>query len=69
MDNDVERLPLMVTELGQAEEKEVFLENPCGKEIRVYTKISNPTNYHVLPDTIIIPAYDFAVAKIRFVPS
>ena len=63
------RLSTLKAELGKVEAHEVELENPSNKEVVVRTKISNPHNFDVLPEEIIIPPYDSAFVQIRYMPS
>ena len=63
------RLPTLKAELGKVESHEVELENPSNKEVIVKTKISNPHNFDILPEDIIIPPYDTAFVQIRYMPS
>ena len=46
-----------------------MLENPSGKEQKIRIIVSNPQNYDVQPDVLVIPAYDVAYAHISFMPS
>ena len=61
--------PILKAELGKVEECEYILENPSNKDCAVYPKISNPNNFDVIPDNIVIPAYDSVKVKIRYTPS
>lgn len=63
------RSPTLKAELGKVEEWEVVLENPSNSECMVFSKISNPNNFDVIPDNIMIPAYDSVSVKIRYTPS
>lgn len=68
-ENPIIRSPTLRAELGKVEEWEVSLENPSNTECNVYAKISNPNNFDVIPENIIIPAYDSVNVKIRYTPS
>ena len=63
------RSPTLRAELGKVEEWEVELENPSNVDCPVYAKISNPNNFDVLPENIVIPAYDSVKVIIRYTPS
>ena len=68
-ENPIIRSPTLKAELGKVEEWEIILENPSNADCPVYPKISNPNNFDVIPDNIIIPAYDSVSVKIRYTPS
>jgi hypothetical protein len=63
------RLPMLKCELGKTEQHEVVLENPSAREQRVRITVSNPSNFDVTPDSIVIPPYDVAYAHITYTPS
>lgn len=63
------RSPTLKAELGKVEEWEVEIENPSNSDCAVYPKISNPNNFDVIPDNIVIPAYNYVKVKIRYTPS
>jgi hypothetical protein len=57
-DSGIIRLPVLKAELGKSEQHEITLENPSNEDVHVTYKISNPQNYEVYPEEIIIPSYD-----------
>ena len=63
------RLTTLKAELGKAEYHEVELENPSHKEVQVRPRLSNPHNFDIVPEEIIIPPYDSAIVQIRYMPS
>ena len=63
------RLSTLKAELGKTESHEVELENPTNKEVRVFYKLSNPHNFDILPEDIIIQPYDSVIVQIRYMPS
>lgn len=63
------KLSLLQAELGKVGVHTVGLENPSNKEVRVKARLSNPYNFDVLPDEIVIAPYDSASAQIRYMPS
>lgn len=64
-----ERLSTLRAELGKFAQCEVMLENPSKMEVSVFHRISNPNNFDVIPDSIIIPPMSMASAIIRYTPS
>ena len=46
-----------------------MLENPSGKEQRVQVTVSNPQNFFVQPEQIVIPPYDVSYVHITYMPS
>jgi len=44
--------------LGKVEEQIVTLENPSDSAITLTTRITNPTNFEVIPENITIQPYD-----------
>lgn len=68
-ENQTIRSPTLKAELGKVEEWGVVLENPYGKECQITTNISNPFNFDVIPENIIIPAFNSVNVRIRYTPS
>ncbi|EAR97253.2 flagellar associated protein (macronuclear) [Tetrahymena thermophila SB210] len=68
-DSGVVRLPILKCELGKIEQHEVILENPSNEDVKVKVKISNPQNFEVYPENIVIPSYDQISAYIKYRPS
>jgi hypothetical protein len=44
--------------LGKVEEALIILENPSDQKVPINVRISNPTNFDINPDNIVIPPYD-----------
>lgn len=63
------RLDTLHAELGKIAQHEVELENPAGKAVQVKYRNTNPGNFAVLEDTIVIPAYDSTFVHIQYMPS
>lgn len=63
------RLSTLKAELGKVESHEVELENPSSKEVRVKPRLTNPHNFNVVPEDIVIPAYDSVIVQIQYMPS
>jgi hypothetical protein len=57
-ENPVENLDMLECELGKTASHTVDLENPTGKEIYLEYRNSNPTNFEISPDKIILPPYE-----------
>lgn len=62
-------LPLYECELGKLASQVIQLENPTANEVLVDYKSSNPTNFEVVPDKIIIPGYESTKVMIQYSPS
>ena len=65
----VERLSTLKAELGKFSQHEIQLENPSGFNVEVSHRVSNPNNFDVIPDIIIIPPMSAVSAYIRYTPS
>jgi hypothetical protein len=57
-------LQLLDCELGKNASHQVVLENPTGNELFLDYRNSNPTNFEIIPDKIILPAYESLKVKI-----
>ncbi|EGR31281.1 hypothetical protein IMG5_114390, partial [Ichthyophthirius multifiliis] len=68
-DSDIIRLPVLKAELGKTEQHEITLENPSNEDVPIQVKISNPSNYEVYPENIVIPAYDQCQVNIIYRPN
>ncbi|KAL4497051.1 hypothetical protein ABPG72_002207 [Tetrahymena utriculariae] len=68
-DSQIIRLPMLKAELGKVEQHEIRLDNPSNEDVKVYTYVSNPSNFDVLPEQIVIPANDEISVYIRYMPS
>ena len=60
---------MLKAELGKVEQHEVRLDNPSNEDVRVWVSVSNPANFDVMPEEIIIPAHEEISAYIRYMPS
>jgi hypothetical protein len=49
---------LLECELGRAASHYVELENPTNSELFLDYKNSNPTNFEIKPDKVILPPYE-----------
>ena len=47
----------MRTELGKVESYEVLLENPTGQDVIANVLSTNPLNFEVLPETLVLAPY------------
>lgn len=65
----VDRLPTLRAELGKFSQHQVYLENPSAMTIHVNHHVSNPNNFDVVPDNLIIPPMSQISAWIRYTPS
>jgi len=63
------RLPTLKSELGKVASHYVELENPSNQDVKVRCKISNPNNFDIDPEEIIIPKYGSVEVQIRYMPS
>ena len=57
-ENPVVGLELLECELGKVATHFVQLENPTGQELMLDYRNSNPTNFEVIPEKIILPPYE-----------
>lgn len=48
----------LACELGKVAQHWVHLENPTGQEMHIDVKNSNPTNFEVMPDKVILQPYE-----------
>lgn len=62
-------LNLFECELGRTESKQIFLDNPTGEEAILDYSSSNPLNFEIIPEKIVIPPYETVDALIRYCPS
>lgn len=63
------RLNVMKASLGKVEQQVVLLENPSDQKIQVQCKITNPTNFDIYPDELLIQPYDSLKVALRYTPS
>jgi len=57
-ENPVVNLDLLECELGKVASHQITLENPTGQELYLEFRNSNPTNFEIVPDKILLPAYE-----------
>jgi hypothetical protein len=57
-ENPVVNLELLECELGKVASHPVVLENPTGQELYLEFRNSNPTNFEIVPDKILLPAFE-----------
>jgi hypothetical protein len=62
-------LDLLECELGKVASHFVQLENPTGAELLLDYRNTNPTNFEVIPDKIILPSYESQKVCIQYSPS
>lgn len=63
------RLETCLAELGKTGIQEVELENPSSRVAKVTCKITNPANFDVIDQDILISPFETYVAKIQYLPS
>ncbi|CAD8117028.1 unnamed protein product [Paramecium sonneborni] len=63
------KLNVLKASLGKVEQQTVILENPSDTKINLQHKISNPTNFDISPDELIIQPYDILKVNIKYTPS
>jgi len=68
-ENPTVNLDLLECELGKVGSHTVTLENPTGQELFLDFRNSNPTNFEVVPDKIMLPAYESLKVKIQYSPT
>lgn len=59
-ENPIIQLELLECELGKNADHFIELENPTGKEIFLDYRNSNPTNFEVIPEKVILPPFESA---------
>ena len=57
-DVEMVRLPILKAELGKTARHELVLNNPSNQDTSITHRVQNPSNYDVLPEKLIIPAYE-----------
>jgi hypothetical protein len=68
-ENPVINLDVLECELGKVASHTVTLENPTGQELYLEFRNSNPTNFEIVPDKIILPGYESLKVKIQYSPT
>lgn len=62
-------LPLFECELGRTESQQILLDNPTGEDAVLTYNSSNPLNFEIIPEKIILPPYETVDALIKYCPS
>lgn len=62
-------LPLFECELGRTQSQQIFLDNPTAEEGIIDYTSSNPLNFEIVPEKIIIPPYETVDAIVKYCPS
>jgi len=62
-------LPMLECELGKISHHFIELENPTGKEHFLDFKNSNPTNFDIIPDKLILPPFESIQVRIQYSPT
>ena len=62
-------MPMLECELGKMASYYVDLENPTGKEVLLDYKNTNPTNFEISPDKVLLPAYESLKIQIQYSPT
>mmetsp|Transcript_44467 Transcript_44467/g.58995 ORF Transcript_44467/g.58995 Transcript_44467/m.58995 type:complete len:122 (-) Transcript_44467:1310-1675(-) len=60
---------MLECELGKTANHQIELENPTGKELYLDYRNSNPTNFAVIPDKVILPPYESLKVQIKYSPT
>lgn len=63
-ENPIVNLTLLECELGKNASHTVDLENPTGKELYLDFRNSNPSNFEIIPDKIVLPPYELVKVQI-----
>jgi hypothetical protein len=68
-ENPVVNLELLECELGKTQAHDVTLENPTGQELYLEFRNSNPTNFEIVPDKLLLPAFESLQVAITYSPT
>lgn len=68
-ENPPVKLPLMKCELGKSEKTKVNLENPYPRDIKASYRNTNPENFEILMEKVIIPGSSSIDVEIKYTPS
>jgi len=68
-ENPIVNLSMLECELGKTASHFVELENPTGKEMYVDFRNSNPSNFEIIPDKIMLPPYEMVRVQIQYSPT
>ncbi|CAG9335550.1 unnamed protein product [Blepharisma stoltei] len=62
-------LEIFECELGKSETQHIALENPTNEEVILDYSCSNPLNFELVPERIILPPYETIEATVKYSPS
>ena len=68
-DSEPTRLPVLYAELGKTASIDKYLKNPSNVDTTIIPLITNPSNYDVYPETVLIKAHGSAKVTIVYTPS
>ena len=68
-ENPIVSLDLLECELGKVASHFIILDNPTGQELSIDYRNSNPTNYEIIPEKLILPPYENQKVCIQYSPS
>ena len=68
-ENPISNLTMLECELGKHASHWIELENPTGKELFLDYRNSNPTNFEIIPDKVILPPYESLKVQIQYAPT
>ena len=68
-ESKVQKLPLMVSEIGKFVYKEIELFNPSGASTWVESSVSNNENFEIDPPRFEIGAYQKTTVRIKYIPN
>ena len=68
-DNPITHLDLIECEIVKNAAQYITLENPTGQELHIDYRSSNPTNYEIIPEKIVIPPFESIRVCIQYSPS
>jgi len=63
-ESPIQNLELLECELGKSASHTVELENPTGEELFLDFRNSNPTNFEIKPDKLVLLPYETVKAQI-----
>jgi len=68
-ESPIQNLELLECELGRMASHTVELENPTSNELFLDFRNSNPTNFEIKPDKVILPPYEAIKVQIQYSPT
>lgn len=68
-ESPIQNLELLECELGKGASHTVELENPTGEELFLDFRNSNPTNFEIKPDKLVLLPYETVKAQIQYSPT